>query len=479
MSEQLLYHGHPLRQLMGSTTVASEPGTTRSLAEFAAGLCYEKLPEPVITRTVELFLDWLGSSLAGRHSRPVNVLGDLADNMGPATGDAEILPLGRSSSPYFAAMINAASSHVVEQDDLHNGSVLHPATVVFPAALALAQSEGISGRRFITAAVAGYEIGIRVGEFLGRSHYRVFHTTGTAGTLAAAAAAGSALALSPAQMTHNLGSAGTSAAGLWEFLRDGADSKQLHTANAAATGVLSAWTAARGLTAAERILEGAQGMAAGMSSDADPDCLADGLGERWAVLETSLKFHASCRHTHPAAEALLLAMVNHGLNPSDVSKVRAQVHQAALDVLGPVQDPANVHQAKFSMGRVLGLIACRGRAGVSEFEQHYQDPDVVAFGKRVEMVLDAEVDRAYPRQWIGKIRLLTRDGRRVDARVDEARGDPGNPLSPDDIEHKFKELAGYSRLLDETGALRVIEQVKDLAGIESMGFLLPRKVGDA
>ena len=110
--------------------------------------------------------------------------------MGPATGPSEVLISRRATSPLFAALVNAAASHFAEQDDVHNGSVFHPGTVVFPPALAVAQSLGSSGRDLLTAAVAGYEVGIRVGEFLGRSHYKVFHTTGTAGTIAAAAATG-------------------------------------------------------------------------------------------------------------------------------------------------------------------------------------------------------------------------------------------------------------------------------------------------
>jgi MmgE/PrpD N-terminal domain len=111
--------------------------------------------------------------MAGKGARPVETITRFAASMGPAGGSA-----------------NPAASHVDEQGDAHNGSVFHPATVVFPVALAMAQTLGASGQRLLTAAVAGYEVGIRVGEFLGRSHYKVFHTTGTAGTLAAAAAAG-------------------------------------------------------------------------------------------------------------------------------------------------------------------------------------------------------------------------------------------------------------------------------------------------
>ena len=160
---------------------------TRALTEFLSGLAYEQIPEPVLARTEDLFLDWLGSALASAGSHPIPLFERYAQKMGPADGPARILVNGQSSSAYFAALVNAASSHLVEQDDLHNSSVLHPATVVFPAALAAAQDLGKSGRELLVASVAGYEAGIRIGEFLGRSHYRIFHTTATVGTLAAAA----------------------------------------------------------------------------------------------------------------------------------------------------------------------------------------------------------------------------------------------------------------------------------------------------
>src|SRR5919202_62423 len=192
-------------------------------------------------------------------------------------------------------------------------------------------------------------------------------------------------------------SAGTQAAGLWEFLRDAADSKQLHTAKAAADGLLSAYIARDGFTGATRILEGKQGMATRMSSAPDPAKLVGGFGESWAVLETSFKFHASCRHTHPAADALLQAMKEHHLSADHMARVRAHVHEAAIDVLGPVNDPQTVHQSKFSMGIVLALIALHGRAGVTEFtDEALHDPEVRGFADRVEMVYDPEIDAEYP-----------------------------------------------------------------------------------
>ena len=421
---------------------------SKELATFASQLTIEDVPKAVIDRAEDLLVDWFGSAIAGKGARPVEIMTQFAQQMGGFStnhlGSAEILIHRTSSSPFLAALANAAASHVAEQDDVHNGSVFHPATVVFPAALATAQTIGASGEDFLVAAIAGYEVGIRVGEFLGRSHYKTFHTTGTAGTLAAAAAVGHLLKLNPDQMLHAFGSAGTQSAGLWEFLRDAADSKQLHTAHASATGLMSAYLAQAGFTGAQHILEGKQGLAAGMSSDADPSKLVDRLGSRWALAETSFKYHASCRHTHPAADALLQVMLKHDLKPSDIAKVETLVHQGAIDVLGPVVDPTTVHQSKFSMGTVLALVAHYQFAGLQEFVQHFRDAEICAFRDQVTMTLDPEVDGAYPQRWIGKVKVHLKDGSVLEGRVDEPKGDPGNTLSRTEITDKAMRLAAFS-----------------------------------
>jgi 2-methylcitrate dehydratase PrpD len=412
----------------------TDPGA--ALSAFLASLDYRGLPEGV---------DWLASALAGKDARPVQVLEQFAERMGPASGPSEILTTRGRTTPFFAALVNGAASHVVEQDDVHNSAVFHPGAVVFPAVLAAAQEAGASGRDLIVAAVAGYEAGVRVGEFLGRSHYRVFHTTGTAGKLAAAAGTARLLGLDADQMQHTLGSAGTMAAGLWEFLRDAADSKQLHTAKAAADGLMAAYVTRDGFTGARRILDGEQGMAAGMSSDADPTRLTDGLGTRWGLAETSFKYHASCRHTHPSADALLELMRAHRLKADDIASVTARVHQGAIDVLGPVTDPRTTHQSKFSMGFVLALIALHGRAALSDFtEDALSDPKVRAFHDKVKLALDPEIDRAYPRRWMGRVSVTTRSGETLEQTIASPRGDPDNTLSRHELEEKAMKLASYA-----------------------------------
>lgn len=269
--------------------------------------------------------------------------------------------------------------------------------------------------------------------------------------MAAALAVGKLLGFDSDRLVSTLGTAGTQTSGLWEFMRSGAgDSKQLHCAHAAATGLLSAYMTRDGLQGAHDVIEGAAGLLQGMSrDDADGTRLGDRLGERWAVLETSFKFHACCRHTHPASDALLEAITTHGLrNPmAEIRGIVAHVHQGALDVLGPVDagpPPKTVHAAKFSMKSTLSLIALRGSAGLSDFENFaLTDPDVSRFRERISMVLDPEVDGAYPKRWLGRVLVELSDGRVVKGTCDEPKGDPGNTLTRPELEEKFTKLMAY------------------------------------
>jgi 2-methylcitrate dehydratase PrpD len=442
------------------------------LARFLAGLRFESLPPAVVRRTEEAFLDWFACTLAGRGARPVRILEQFAATMGPSDGPSEILVSRRRTSPLFAGLVNGAASHIVELDDVHNGALFHPGIIVFPAAFAAAQQVGASGRDFITGAVVGYEAAIRAGEFLGPAHYKVFHTTGTAGTLGAAAGVARILGLDARKMQHALGSAGTQAAGLWEFLRDAADSKPLHSAKASADGLLSAYIAREGFTGASQILEGKQGMAAGMSSGTDPAKLTDGLGESWRILGSSCKLLACCRHTHPSADALLVLMRETHLTADDIVHITAHVHHGAIDVLGAVNQPETVHQSKFSMGFVLGLIAVYGKAGLDEFtEAALHDPKLRAFQSRVEMVLDPEIDRAPGNYWGGFVEVRTRDGRCLTGRVAAAKGDPQNALDRSELEAKAKHLAAYAgaatpeemdRIISRAWALRDAVDLREL-----------------
>ncbi len=162
----------------------------------------------------------------------------------------------------------------------------------------------------------------------------------------------------------------------------------------------------------------------------------------------------------------------HDLDAGDVKAVVARVHQGAIDVLGPITDPQTVHQSKFSMGTVLGLIAVENTAGLSQFDAAYKDDRVVAFRNKVRMVLDEEVDNAYPARWIGKVTVSTSDGREFHGRVDCPKGDPDNTLSRPELEQKALELAAYSGAASIGEMHRLIKVVWSLHDVDRVPFLL-------
>jgi 2-methylcitrate dehydratase PrpD len=430
--------------VLNSAILAENPSST--LARFFADLRFQDLPAAVVARTEEAFVDWFACALAGRGSRPVRILEQLAASMGPTDGPCEILVSRKYTSPFFAALVNGGASHIVEQDDVHNGAMFHPGTAVFPAVFAAAQQCGASGREFIAGAVAGYEAAVRTGEFLGPDHYKVFHTTGTAGMVGAAAGTARVLGLDAQRTRDALGTAGTQAVALWEFLRDAADSKVLHSAKAAADGLLSAYLARDGFTGASHILEGKQGMAVALSRGAatDPATLTEALGKRWTILECTYKPYSCCRHTHPSVDALWQVMRENHLTADDIAHVTAHVHQGAVDVLSRVVNPETIYQAKFCMGFVLGMAAIYGRVGVADFtEAALADPKISSFRTRVEMVLDPNIPRNV-RVRPGRVVVTTRDGRFFESRVPAAKGDPENTLTREELATKAQELAAYS-----------------------------------
>ena len=254
---------------------------SRALANYSVGMTYEKLPPDVISFTKLCILDYFGSAIAGSDKPPIQMISDLIKEMG-GTEQANLFTGGKSSV-LQAALLNGASSHVVELDDIHKGSIIHAATVVIPAALAIAEWKELSGKELITAIVVGYEVCYRIGEAVSPSHYYYWHNTATCGTFGAAIAAAKLLQLTEEETIHALGNAGTQAAGLWEFIEDGAMTKQLHAGKAAMNGVLAALLAQKGFTGPLKILEGNRGFFKAMSDEYDTTKITKSLGSEFKI----------------------------------------------------------------------------------------------------------------------------------------------------------------------------------------------------
>ena len=323
-------------------------------------------------------------------------------------------------------------AHILEMDDLHRESVTHPGSVVIPAAWTLAERDGLGGRAFLAAVLAGYEACCRIGMSVGRAHYRVWHNTATCGPFGAAMAAARILDLSEERTVWALGNAGTQSSGLWEFLATGAMSKHLHTARAAEAGVLAALLAREGFTGPDTILEGEKGFFAGLCPDPVPEAVTAGPGRPWALTTTSIKPWPCCRHTHPVIDAALALHAE--LGGAAVSEVRVATYRAALDVCDR-PDPRDPYAARFSLQHCVAAALTDGAVTRESFDGHARSRLADARAAAT-IALSPGIDAAYPDAWGADVRVTTADGRTLQAVRHDARGDPGNPLSADEIATK-------------------------------------------
>ena len=449
---------------------SEEPSLTEQLSAFLVATQSTDIPDPVINDAKYYTLDWLGSAIAGTETEPGRML--LAYAVSQAGQGATVIGLGEERNADLAALTNGALSHIVEMDDLHRASVVHPAAPVIPAALAMAEREGRSGLDFLTAVVLGYEVAIRIGEAVGRSHYRFWHNTATCGVFGAATAAGWLLGLDAEQMVWALGNAGTMAAGLWEFIADGAMSKHLHAGRAASSGVLAADLARRGFTGARRILEGEQGFFAATSSDARPDLVVAGLRHDMAdykIAGVSIKPYPSCRHTHPAIDAALALRQEDELAPEHIEEVEVATYQAAL-ALTDNPFPTHPYAAKFSLQYCVACALARGRVGLDDFgPEALEDEAVRRLMAKMSVGLSEELDDHYPQEWPARVQVALADGRKLAQLVKVPKGDPENPLTQAELEEKFRLLTagtGYGEmanvLIEGVNWLERLERVRQL-----------------
>lgn len=439
---------------------------SEALAQFVAKTTYEDLPEDVVAFTKLCILDWFGSAIAGKESPPVQMISQMIKEMG-GNPQATMITGGKSSAAQIA-FVNGAASHVVELDDIHKGSIIHAATVVIPAALAVTEWKGKSGKDFITAVAVGYDVCYRIGEAVSPSHYYYWHNTATCGTFGAAATVSKLLDLEEEQIVEALGSAGTQAAGLWEFIEDGAMSKQLHPGKAAYNGTLSALLAQKGFTAAKKILEGDRGFFKAMSEDSDISRITDQLGERFKITENSFKVHASCRHTHAAVDLVLDIVKEHAPHIENVTKIQIKTYKTALDITNN-PNPKSVYASKFSIQFCAALAFLNGSASLSDFDGNsLEDKQIRELMKKIDVSVGPSIEAAYPKEWGAEVEIFLENGTSYGKQTKYPKGDPENPVSSVELQEKFKDLTRAS--LGERVS-HIVEQILTLEKFGEVGFL--------
>lgn len=416
-----------------------DPTLTQRLTELITA---KPITPPDLEHAALLVLDAMANALAGRASTPGAILLRWAEAAAPADAARRAFLLG-------------ALTHILETDDLHRASVVHPGCVVVPAAWAVAAREGIRGHAMLRAVLWGFEAATRVGMAVGPSHYRLWHNTATCGPYGSAMATAALLRLDAPATVHALGNAGAQSAGLWQFLETGAMTKHLHAGRAAEAGVLATDLARYGFTGPSTMLEGAKGWFAATCPDPDPEAITRDPDGPWQLLLTSVKPWPSCRHTHPAMDAA--QELRRRVVAGTVEKVAVETYAAALDVCDR-PSPQSDYEAKFSLQHCVAAALYRETVDFAAFTEPAR-AELAELRERVTVQAAEPYISAYPKAWGSAVTVTVRGGERLTVRRTHAKGDPEAPLTPIELIAKARMLMVHGgvdkpdRLIDAILAL--------------------------
>ena len=438
------------------------PAITRQLAEFVAQHPAKGWSDAVEHEAHRTFLNWLGCAIGAARHEAVDAALAATQMLQPAP-QATLAGRSERVDMASAALINGISSHTFDFDDTHLKTIIHPAGPVASAIMALAEHQGSTGRQVIDALVLGIDVACRMGNLVYPEHYdRGWHITGSTGTLGAAAACARLLGLNAEQTTMALGIAASQPIGLREQF--GTMTKPFHPGGAARAGLMAALLAQKGFTSSARALEAPRGWAQVLSTKYDWREAQDELGQRFEISFNAYKPFACGIVIHPSIDACAQLRAQ-GVKAEEVDKIELRVHPLVLELTGK-KEPQDGLQGKFSVyhGCAAGLIF--GRAGEEEFADHIVTrEDVVALRRKVQAVVDTSV-----REESVYVTATLKDGRSVQVHVEHAIGSLQRPMSDNDLEAKFHNLA--DPILGESKVESVLDACWGLGQASNLQVLL-------
>jgi 2-methylcitrate dehydratase PrpD len=407
---------------------------TRLLARFVVGSKPGDIPEPARKEAIRSLVNYVGCAVGGAsHETLDRALAALQEFSGPR--QATVLGRKERLDIFYAALMNGISSHVLDYDDTHLKTIIHPAGPVISAILALAERRPVAGPEFLHAFVLGAEVECRIGNAVYPAHYDAgWHITGTAGVFGAAAAAGKLLGISEQQMVWALGTAATQAAGLREMF--GSMCKSFHVGRAAQNGLAAAVLASKDFTSSDRGIEAPRGFAFVLSTARNFDAIEKGLGKTWEINENTYKPFACGIVIHPVIDGCIQLRNENKLDPTQIEQISLRVNPLVLELTGK-KTPSIGLEGKFSVYHSAAVAILRGAAGIQEYsDQIVRDPAVIALRDRVTVETDPKVKEVEAYISIG-----LRDGSKVTKYVQNAVGSLERPMSNDQLEAKFRGLA--------------------------------------
>jgi 2-methylcitrate dehydratase PrpD len=434
-------------------------GLTLRFAEHVASLEYKNIPGDVTIKAKLILRDGIGNEMAASAiSEPANKVIDLVKEWGGAP-QSTIIGHGMKVPTPNAALVNAMMGHGVELDDAHGSGLIKSGSVLVPAAFALAELSGASGKDVITGVVAGYDLAIRIAKAINPGHrQRGYHTTGTVSAIGAAAMGAKLLGCNVEQIAWAIGLACMQSAGIQSYLDDPCMAKPFSPGKSAYNGVLAAIMASRGFSGPKKVLESREGFFNAFTDSVRLDDLEDNLGKHFAIMEVGFKPHAACRYAHGPIDLAQDAYRQDGVHLENVDRVTVRMSELAIrQASKPVCLNLNAAMGSTQFGVALALAS--GRNGLKEYWDGYKKADVHAGMKKIEL----QKEPAYGlggRQ--AQIDIALKDGRMVTRSSVEPKGEPTNPLTGEELEAKF--YAMTTMVVDEQHARRISDLVMSLEG---------------
>ena len=408
------------------------------LAERIATIDPAGLPAALRAKCEDLAVDVVGLCLTARREDYVASTLAACDDDGPCTAIGHARTLGAAG----AALVNGTAAHGEDFDDTFEGGPVHAGAVIVPAVLAACERHRPDGAAALAGIAAGVETLCRLGLVTPKLvHKAGFHPTAVFGTMAAAAGVAAALRLGPRGIVCALGLAGSMAAGIIEYLAEGAWTKRMHAGWAAQSGLRAALMAKHGFVGPRTVFEGTHGLFHGFAhtTKGDYDALVGDFGERWVTETLAFKPYPCGTMTHPYIDCAR-RLAGRGIKADDIAELVCQVGEGTVHRLWePIADkqrPANGYAGKFSTPYCIAAGFVRGNVGLGDFtDAAVKDPSVLAVAAKVRYVIDP--DNPYPANFTGQIRAVMRDGRAIEERQPHMRGGAHEPLTRQDIEAKF------------------------------------------
>lgn len=443
------------------------PPVTQMFADLVVNTRYEDLKSTTVKATELALYDWIGCAMvSGQTEKAAKMARVAAEEQ--AAGNATIFATGLRTSPHWAAFANGAS-HAIELDDVHMGSIIHGGIVICPAALAVAEHLGVSGKKLIEGLVVGFDVAYRIGEAIAKTHYPMFHSTGTVGTFGAAAAAAKIMGLNKEQTAWALGNAASQAAGLWEYLKQGDDTKLLHSGKAAMNGVLAASLARHGFTGSTVGIEGERGFIATLAGGVNWNVMVKDLGKHYKVDENGYKLHACCRHGHVSIDNALRLAAEHNIQPEQIKAIHVDLNKNSCDTLGD-SNPPSAYKAKFSLAFFMASSFIYRKVGMEAFtEERLADPAMRALMAKVQMHENPVFTASFPTLWQASLRVELNDGRIFETQGDLPNGDPQTTMPYEQFDQKCLDLMGL--VVGAPKALELLNTMKNLPAVGNTATL--------